>query len=86
MVTRLAKRLESGRRRRTLTVVHSSAGRPGDRLGGTSRRLQRRQLVCQWRQMPGTGRLECHWQIERIDAASPEEPDLVRSCVGSIAA
>jgi hypothetical protein len=82
MVTRLAKRLDSGRRRRTLTVVHSSAGR----LGGTSRLLQRRQLVCRWRQVPGTGRLECHWQLERIDAASPEEPDLVRSCVGCIAA
>src|ERR1700687_2462922 len=79
MATRLKKRLDSGRRRSTPTVAYSSAGRPGGVLGGISCPPRRPLLVCRWRQVPGTGRLECYWQIERIDAASPEEPDLVGS-------
>jgi len=42
-------------------------------------RARRQILVCGWRQVPATGRLECFWQVEPAAAAAAEEPGISRT-------
>jgi len=37
--------------------------------------LRRRPLACHWRQA-ADGRLECRWQIDRVDLSAAADPDL----------
>lgn len=43
------------------------------------RRSPRRELVCGWRRVPETGRLECFWHVVPVDAAAAEDPAI--SCI-----
>jgi len=43
-------------------------------------RAIRRALVCRWH-VTDAGRLECIWQIERVDGASADEPQSRRMMV-----
>lgn len=57
--------------------AEASAGRrnPSVRhLAADSHRMHRQILVCRWRQVPPTGALECHWQIEPADASAADAP------------
>lgn len=40
-------------------------------------RARRPALVCGWRRVPATGRLECFWQAVPVDAAT-EDPGISR--------
>ena len=51
--------------------------RPVRRLVGAAQLSPRPVLVCGWRRVPATGRLECFWQVVPIDSAA-EEPAIRR--------
>jgi hypothetical protein len=55
-----------------LKAAYCNDNRPIRRLAGVSR-AQRHALVCGWRRVPATGRLECFWQV---DTAAAEEPGI----------
>ncbi len=49
---------------------------PARRMATLSQRAMRPVLVCGWRQVPATGRLECFWQVVPVDLAAAEEPEI----------
>jgi hypothetical protein len=57
-------------------TAYANDNHPGRRPAAVARRARRQILVCGWRQVPATGRLECFWQVERAGAAAPEEPGI----------
>ena len=70
-------------------AAHCNDNHPARRAGPVSQRALRRVLVCGWRQVPATGRLECFWQVcslqvslqvslhvVPVDAAAAEEPGI----------
>jgi hypothetical protein len=50
----------------------------GRRVTPAALRARRQILVCGWRQVPATGRLECYWHVEPAGAAVAEEPGISR--------
>jgi hypothetical protein len=57
-------------------AAHSNDNHPVRRLATVSRQAPRRVLVCGWRQVPVTGRLECFWQIVPLEGIAAEEPGI----------
>jgi len=77
MFTRLAAL--TGVRRRdaaALTPVHANDNRFDRRLAGAAQRARRQVLLCRWRSLPATGKLECHWEIAATDDTSAKEPGI----------
>jgi len=82
MFAKLARFNGFGRRHAPLPVAKTayvSDNHPVRRVTAASPRARRQILVCGWRQVPATGRLECFWQIEPADAAAAEEPGISRT-------
>jgi hypothetical protein len=50
--------------------------RPVCRSVTASQLAPRRVLICGWRQVPATGRLECFWQVLPADSAAAEAPGM----------
>jgi hypothetical protein len=59
-------------------TAHANDNHPIHRVTAASPRARRQILVCGWRQVPATGRLECFWQVEPSGAAAAEEPGISR--------
>ena len=81
MFAKLAQFNRFGRRHALLSAAktaYANDNHPARRVAAASPRARRPVLVCGWRQVLATGRLECFWQVERAGAAAAEEPDLVR--------
>jgi hypothetical protein len=79
MFAKLARFNGFGRRHALLSAAktaYANDNHPGRRPAAVARRARRQILVCGWRQVPATGRLECLWQVERAGAAAPEEPGI----------
>jgi hypothetical protein len=55
---------------------------PVRRLTVVAPRAPRRILVCGWRQVAATGRLECYWHVVAVGAAPAEEPGISWSTDG----
>jgi hypothetical protein len=49
---------------------------PVRRLATVALRAPRHVLVCGWRQVPASGRLECFWQVVPVEAEMAEEPGI----------
>jgi hypothetical protein len=60
-------------------TTNANDNHPVRRVTSASPRARRQILVCGWRQVPATGRLECFWQVEPSGAAAPEEPGISRA-------
>jgi hypothetical protein len=58
-------------------AAYCNDNHPVRRLASVSR-APRQALVCRWRRVPATGRLECFWQVAPVDAAAGEEPGIRR--------
>jgi hypothetical protein len=58
-------------------AAYSNDNHPVHRSASVAR-VRRRPLVCGWRRVPATGRLECFWQTVPVDAAAAEEPGISR--------
>jgi hypothetical protein len=56
-------------------AAYCNDNHPVHRLASVSR-MPRRSLVCGWRRVPATGRIECFWQAVPVDAAAAEEPGI----------
>jgi hypothetical protein len=81
MFAKLARFNGFGRRHALLSAAktaYANDNYPGRRLTAASPRARRQILVCGWRQVPATGRLECFWQVEPAGAAAAEEPGISR--------
>jgi hypothetical protein len=79
MFAKLARFNGFGRRHALLSAAktaYANDNHPGRRPTAVAQRARRQILVCGWRQVPATGRLECFWQVERAGAAAPEEPGI----------
>jgi hypothetical protein len=59
-------------------TAYANDNHPGRRATAAAPRTRRQVLVCGWRQVPATGRLECFWQVEPGGAAAAEEPGISR--------
>jgi hypothetical protein len=65
MFAKLARFQSLGRRHSTSSrATHSNDNRPTRQLTVVAQPARRRALVCAWRQVPATGRLECSWSLE----------------------
>ena len=81
MFAKLARFNGFGRRRALLSAAktaYANDNRPGRRVTAASPRARRQILVCGWRQVPTTGRLECFWQVEPAGTGVAEEPGISR--------
>jgi hypothetical protein len=81
MFTKLAQFKGFGRRHALLSATktaYANDNHPGRRPSAVAQRARRQILVCGWRQVPATGRLECFWQVEPAGAAAAEEPGISR--------
>jgi hypothetical protein len=79
MFAKLARFHGLGHRHAALSkAAHCNDNHFAHRLGTVSRRAPRRALVCGWRQVPTTGRLECFWQVVPVDSAAAEDPGISR--------
>jgi hypothetical protein len=81
MFAKLARFNGFGRRHALLSAAktaHANDNHPVRRVTAASPRTRRQILVCGWRQVPATGRLECFWQVEPAGAAVAEEPGISR--------
>jgi hypothetical protein len=81
MFAKLARFNGFGRRHAVLSAAkteYANDNHPGRRVTAVSPRARRQILVCGWRQVPATGRLECFWQVEPSSAAAAEEPGISR--------
>lgn len=68
-----------GRRHGALSAalrVPCNDNQPARRRPAGLRPLRRPALVCGWRRVPATGRLECFWRVEPTDAAATAEPGI----------
>ena len=82
MFAKLARFNGFGRRHALLSAAktaYANDNHPGRRRTAASPRARRQTLVCGWRQLPATGRLECFWQVEPAGAAAAEEPGISRT-------
>jgi len=81
MFAKLARFNGFGRRHALLSAAktaHANDNHPIRRVTATLPRARRQILVCGWRQVPATGRLECFWQVEPSGEAVAEEPGISR--------
>ena len=81
MFAKLAQFNRFGRRHALLSAAktaYANDNHPGRRTAA-SPRARRQTLVCGWRHVPATGRLECFWQVEPAGAAVAEEPGISRT-------
>ena len=81
MFAKLAQFNGFGRRHALLSaaqIAHANDNHPVHRATAALPRARRQILVCGWRQVPATGRLECFWQVEPAGAAVAEEPGISR--------
>jgi hypothetical protein len=81
MFAKLARFSGFGRRHALLSAAktaYANDNHPGRRTAA-SPRARRQTLVCGWRHVPATGRLECFWQVEPAGAAVAEEPGISRT-------
>jgi hypothetical protein len=77
MFAKLARFNGFGRRHALLSAAKTANdNHPVRRVTAASLRARRQILVCGWRQVPATGRLECFWQVEPAGAAAAEEPGI----------
>jgi len=77
MFAKLARFHGLGRRQATLPkATPCNDNHPTRRLIAVAQRAPRQVLVCAWRQVPATGRLECCWQVVPVEAAAAEEPGI----------
>jgi hypothetical protein len=79
MFAKLAQFNGFGRRHALLSAAktaHANDNHPVRRVTMASPRARRQILVCGWRQVPATRRLECFWQVEPAGAAAAEEPGI----------
>ena len=82
MFAKLARFNGFGRRLALLSAAKTAFANdnhPVRRVTAASLRARRQILVCGWRQVPATGRLECFWQVEPAGAAAAEEPGISRT-------
>ncbi len=89
MFAKLARFNGFGRRHALLSAAktaHANDNHPVRRVTAASPRTRRQILVCGWRQVPATGRLECFWQVEPSGAAAAEEPGISRRMRSSASA
>ncbi len=64
-----------------LKAAHCNDNHRAHHLAAVSQRAPQRGLVCGWRPVPGTRRLECFWQVcflqvVPVDSAAAEEPGI----------
>jgi len=81
MFAKLAQFNSFGRQHALLSAAKTAScndNHPVRRPAAASPRARRQILVCGWRQVPATGRLECFWQVEPAGAAAAEEPGISR--------
>jgi hypothetical protein len=79
MFAKLARFNGFGRRHALLSAAKTANdNHPVRRVTAASPRARRQILVCGWRQVPATGRLECFWHVEPAGAAAAEEPGISR--------
>ena len=81
MFAKLAQFNGFGRRHPLLPAAktaYANDNHPVRRPTAVAQRARRQILVCGWRQVPATGRLECFWQVEPAAAAAAEEPGISR--------
>jgi hypothetical protein len=81
MFAKLAQFNDFGRRHALLPAAktaYANDNHPVRRVTSALPRARRQILVCGWRQVPATGRLECFWQVEPSGAAVTEEPGISR--------
>jgi hypothetical protein len=89
MFAKLARFNGFGRRPALLSAAktaYANDNHPVRRVTAASLRARRQILVCGWRQVPATGRLECFWQVEPAGAAVAEEPGISRMMNSSASA
>jgi hypothetical protein len=79
MFAKLARFNGFGRRHALLSAAKAANdNHPVRRVMAASPRPRRQILVCGWRQVPATGRLECFWHVEPAGASAAEEPGISR--------
>src|SRR5580700_4025432 len=81
MFAKLARFNGFGRRHALLSAAktaYANDNHPVRRRTADAQRARRQILVCGWRQVPATGRLECFWHVEPAGAAAAEEPGISR--------
>ena len=81
MFAKLARFNGFGRRHAPLPAAktaYANDNHPGRRPTAVAQRARRQILVCGWRPVPATGRLECFWHVEPSGAAAAEEPGISR--------
>jgi hypothetical protein len=81
MFAKLARFNGFGRRHALLSAAktaYANDNHSGRRPTAVAQRARRQILVCGWRQVPATGRLECFWHVEPAGAAIAEEPGISR--------
>jgi hypothetical protein len=79
MFAKLAQFKGFGRRHALLSAAKTANdNHPVHRVTVASPRARCQILVCGWRQVPATGRLECFWHVEPAGAAAAEEPGISR--------
>jgi hypothetical protein len=79
MFAKLARFNGFGRRHALLSAAKTANdNHPVRRVTAASRRPRRQILLCGWRQVPATGRLECFWHVEPAGASAAEEPGISR--------
>jgi hypothetical protein len=59
-------------------TAHANDNHPVRHVTAASPRVRRQILVCGWRQVRATGRLECFWQVEPSGEVVAEEPGISR--------
>ena len=82
MFAKLAQFNGFGRRHALLSAAktaYANDNHPVRRVAAASPRTRRPALVCGWRRVLATGRLECFWQVEPAGAAVAEEPGISRT-------
>jgi hypothetical protein len=81
MFAKLAQFNGFGRRHALLSAAktaYANDNHPVRRVAAASPRTRRPALVCGWRRVLATGRLECFWQVEPVGAAAAEDPGISR--------
>jgi hypothetical protein len=89
MFAKLARFNGFGRQHALLSAAktaYANDNHSGRRPTAVAQRARRQILVCGWRQVPATGRLECFWHVEPAGAAIAEEPGISRMIRSSASA
>jgi hypothetical protein len=89
MFAKLARFNGLGRRHAPLSAAktaYANDNHPVRRRTAVAQRARRQILICGWRQVAATGRLECFWQVEPAGAAVAEEPGISRMMRSSASA